>query len=117
MSTVEADLGGEFGVAVVTRARRTCCSRAARPSGRRVRRGHSPASGEKILVDVERLADLALRTLAVAYRPLPDGDRPQPDESLEDEDSSASVWSGSSTRRGPKRARRSRRLPEPASAC
>jgi potassium/sodium efflux P-type ATPase len=36
-----------------------------------------------VLATVDRLADLALRTLAVAYRPLPDGERPRADESLE----------------------------------
>ena len=43
------------------------------------------ARREEILSNVERLADLALRTLAVAYRPLPDGGSVQPDESLEQE--------------------------------
>ncbi len=38
---------------------------------------------QRILEDVERLADLALRTLAVAYRPLPDLEPPEPDESIE----------------------------------
>ena len=40
---------------------------------------------EDILTVVERLADQALRTLAVAYRPLPDGAGAQQDESLERE--------------------------------
>ena len=37
----------------------------------------------QIIDDVERLADLALRTLAVAYRPLPHHEPPEPDESIE----------------------------------
>ena len=37
----------------------------------------------EILATVERLADRALRTLAVAYRPLADHDRPPEDESIE----------------------------------
>lgn len=35
------------------------------------------------LADVERLSGEALRTLAVAYRPLPVGEEPEPDETLE----------------------------------
>ncbi|MGH9212525.1 MAG: cation-translocating P-type ATPase [Acidimicrobiales bacterium] len=37
----------------------------------------------EILAEVERLADLAMRTLAVAYRPLPEGPVPEADEALE----------------------------------
>jgi Ca2+-transporting ATPase len=45
----------------------------------------TPQRREAIAADVERLADLALRTLAVAYRPLPHTEPPEPDESLEGE--------------------------------
>ena len=37
----------------------------------------------EVLATVDHLADQALRTLAVAYRPLADGDRPPEDESIE----------------------------------
>ncbi len=43
------------------------------------------ARRDEILAGVERLADLALRTLAVAYRPLPGGESPAEDESIERE--------------------------------
>ena len=43
------------------------------------------ARRSEILATVERLADLALRTLAVAYRPLPPDERPPEDESVERE--------------------------------
>ncbi len=39
----------------------------------------------EILADVDRLSDQALRTLAVAYRPLPDTDAPKADSTLEHE--------------------------------
>ena len=54
------------------RARPTCCSRAARTSGsRRGRRAaRRRAARARSSPTVERLADEALRTLAVAYRPL-----------------------------------------------
>ena len=70
---------------------------------------------EDILTVVERLADQALRTLAVAYRPLPDGAGAQQDESLER--SSSPRRRGSSTRRGRRRGRRSPRRPRPGSGC
>src|SRR5690606_38922367 len=57
-----------------------------RCSHERVRGEERPLTEERrreILADVERLADLALRTLAVAYRPLPDHEPPEPDESIE----------------------------------
>ncbi|HEY5877110.1 MAG TPA: cation-translocating P-type ATPase [Ilumatobacteraceae bacterium] len=41
------------------------------------------ARRREVLADIDRLADLALRTLAVAYRPLPDAARPPEDESIE----------------------------------
>jgi calcium-translocating P-type ATPase len=86
MSTVESDLEGELGVAVVTKGApdvllaRCTSERAAgevRPLGDERRRD--------LLATVDRLAELALRTLAVAYRPLPDGGHAAADESLERE--------------------------------
>jgi len=38
-----------------------------------------------VLMTVDRLADLACRTLAVAYRPLPEGEPPPEDESIEND--------------------------------
>ena len=86
MSTLEADLESEGGVAVVTKGApdvllgRCTAERAAgevRPltDGRR----------SEIAGTVERFGSLALRTLAVAYRPLPAGARPPEDETLEHE--------------------------------
>ena len=87
MSTFQSDAAGEFGLAVVTKgapdvllARCTAGARSAaelRPLTERRR--------SEILAIVERLADLALRTLAVAYRPLPPDERPPEDESVERE--------------------------------
>jgi potassium/sodium efflux P-type ATPase len=86
MSTLEADLAGEFGTAVVTKGAPDVllgrCT-AERAAGR-----VHPLTGERrgeILATVERLGGLALRTLAVAYRRLPPGDPPFGDESLEHE--------------------------------
>jgi P-type Ca2+ transporter type 2C len=84
MSTLQSDSAGELGLAVVTKGAPDVlldrCS-AERLHGEvlpltAVRRG-------EILATVERLADRALRTLAVAYRPLPDGEEPAEDESIE----------------------------------
>jgi P-type Ca2+ transporter type 2C len=86
MSTVEADLTGELGVAVVTKGAPDVLL--ARCTGERAAGGVRPLSEERrdeVLATVDRLAELALRTLAVAYRPLP-GDAEAPaDESLERE--------------------------------
>jgi potassium/sodium efflux P-type ATPase len=85
MSTVESDaLEGRF--AVVTKGA---------PDVLLARCTHERAAGEirpltdarrgEVLAAVDRLADDALRTLAVAYRPLPHGDAPVADEQLERE--------------------------------
>ena len=117
MSTLEHDVEGELGVAVVTKGApdvllaRCTAERAAgevRPLTHMRRR--------EVLATVDRLADRALRTLAVAYRPLPDGTQPR-QTSRSSASSSTSGWSGSSTRRGPRRARRSPMRPRRASAC
>jgi Ca2+-transporting ATPase len=86
MSTVEADLEGELGVAVVTKGAPDVLL--ARCIAERAASEVRPLVDERrreVLATVDRLADLALRTLAVAYRPLPDGGRPPVDESLEQE--------------------------------
>jgi P-type Ca2+ transporter type 2C len=86
MSTFEADLDHPGRVAVVTKgapgfllARCT----AERLAGRV--RPLTEARRLEILEIVDRLANLAMRTLAVAYRPLGDEIRPQDDESIEHE--------------------------------
>ena len=85
MSTLEHDLEGELGFAVVTKGAPDVLL--ARCTAERVAgevRALTQGRRDWILDGVERLADQALRTLAVAYRPLPDGAQPQ-DESLERE--------------------------------
>ena len=84
MTTLQADAAGEFGIAVVTNGAPDVLL--TRCTAERTAREVRPMSGARraaILANVERLADLALRTLAVAYRPLADGDLPEPDESVE----------------------------------
>ena len=86
MTTLEADVQREGRISVVTKGA---------PDVLLVRCTHERAAGEvrpltdarrsDVLATVDRLADLALRTLAVAYRPLPDGERPPTDESIERE--------------------------------
>jgi calcium-translocating P-type ATPase len=83
MSTVEADadLGN---VSVVTKGAPDVLL--SRCTHERVAGDVGPLSEARrveVLATVDRLADRALRTLAVAYRPLPDGERPPEDESLE----------------------------------
>jgi magnesium-transporting ATPase (P-type) len=86
MSTVGSDAAGAFGFgfAVVTKgAPDVLLARCTEERAAGRVRPLTDARRAEVLADVERLADLALRTLAVAYRPLPD--RPEPDESLERE--------------------------------
>jgi magnesium-transporting ATPase (P-type) len=86
MSTVEADLEGELGVAVVTKGAPDVLL--ARCTAERVRGEVRPLTDERaheVLATIDRLADLALRTLAVAYRPLAERGRAPVDESLERE--------------------------------
>ena len=83
MSTVEADahLGN---VSVVTKGAPDVLL--SRCTHERVAGDVRPLSDTRrvdVLATVDRLADQALRTLAVAYRPLPDGERPPAAESLE----------------------------------
>ncbi len=86
MSTVQSDLEGDLGVAVVTKGAPDVL--VARCTGERVRGEVWPLTEERrdeIRATVERLADSALRTLAVAYRPLPRQERSREDESIERE--------------------------------
>ena len=86
MSTLHADLESERGVAVVTKgAPDVLLARCNEERlGGRVR-PLSETRRNEILANVDRLADRALRPLAVAYRPLPAGERPPADESVERE--------------------------------
>ncbi len=86
MSTLHADLENERGVAVVTKgAPDVLLARCNEERlGGRVR-PLSETRRNEILANVDRLADRALRPLAVAYRPLPAGERPPADESVERE--------------------------------
>ena len=91
MTTLEADVERQGRIAVVTKGAPdmllTRCTHI------RVRGEVEPLTQQwrsAVLATVDRLADLALRTLAVAYRPLPDTNlpdtnRPAPDESIERE--------------------------------
>jgi len=89
MSTLQADLEGDGQVAVVTKGApdvllARCTSERAAGEVRPL----TDARRAEVLDTVDRLAGLALRTLAVAYRPLdvtyrPGGDRPPAEESLE----------------------------------
>ena len=75
MSTLEADVGGDGGVMVVTKGAPDVLL--ARCTAERVAGAVRPLTGDRtseVLATVDRLAGLALRTLAVAYRRLPDGD-------------------------------------------
>ncbi|HVW34961.1 MAG TPA: cation-translocating P-type ATPase, partial [Acidimicrobiia bacterium] len=86
MSTLQRDFAGGGGVAVVTKGAPDVL--VARCTGERVAGEVRPLAASRraaILAGVDRLADRALRTLAVAYRPLPDGEDPSADESLERE--------------------------------
>ncbi|HEX5165783.1 MAG TPA: cation-translocating P-type ATPase [Thermomicrobiales bacterium] len=84
MSTVQHDADGELGTAVVTKGApdvllARCNAERVAGDVRRLAEGRR----QEILATVDRLADLALRTLAVAYRPLPGDERPPEDESIE----------------------------------
>jgi potassium/sodium efflux P-type ATPase len=84
MTTLEADAERGGGLAVVTKGAPDVLL--ARCSFERVAGEQRPltnARRREVLGTVDRLADLALRTLAVAYRPLPGGERPPQGESVE----------------------------------
>jgi Ca2+-transporting ATPase len=84
MSTIEADAAhaGEFALM----AKGAPGLILARCTRERVGVADEPLSDERraqILADIDRLADQALRTLAVAYRPLGTAEPPEVDDSLE----------------------------------
>jgi P-type Ca2+ transporter type 2C len=84
MSTVEADLERGGRVAVVTKGAPDVLL--ARCTRERVGAGEEPLTKTRraeILAVVDRLAEAALRTLAVAYRPLETTEPPEAEESLE----------------------------------
>ena len=86
MSTLQADVERDGRIAVVTKGAPDVLL--ARCTHERVAgelRPLSQARRDEVLAAVERLADRALRTLAVAYRALPDTSAPAQDESLERE--------------------------------
>jgi magnesium-transporting ATPase (P-type) len=86
MSTLEEDLAGDLGTAVVTKgAPEVLLARCASERVGGEVRPLSEARREELLAAVVPLADEALRTLAVAYRPLPAGGAAEVDESLERE--------------------------------
>jgi Ca2+-transporting ATPase len=84
MSTVEMDREGPLGIAVVTKgAPDVLLGRcAAERAGGEVR-PLDEARRRAVLADVDRLGDQALRTLAVAYRPLGEEEPPHRHESIE----------------------------------
>ncbi|MCE5255069.1 MAG: cation-translocating P-type ATPase [Actinomycetia bacterium] len=86
MSTLEANVEREGHIAVVTKGAPDVLL--ARCNEERVAGKVRPLTEERrreVLTTVERLADQAFRTLAVAYRPLPQGEHPPEDESIERE--------------------------------
>ncbi|HEU4450637.1 MAG TPA: cation-translocating P-type ATPase [Gaiellaceae bacterium] len=84
MSTLEADVEREGGIAVVTKgAPDVLLSRCTAERAAGETRPLTDVRRSEILATVDSLADLALRTLAVAYRPLPAAERPPEDESVE----------------------------------
>jgi potassium/sodium efflux P-type ATPase len=86
MSTLEADLEGALGIAVVTKgAPDVLLSRCTAERVGGDIRPLTDARRNDVLATVDRLAEGAWRTLAVAYRPLPADEHPSADESLERE--------------------------------
>ena len=87
MSTLHTDIERDGGVALVTKgAPDVLLGRCTHERVAGAVRPLTAARREAVLAAVERLADRALRTLAVAYRPLPDtASVHEPDESIERE--------------------------------
>jgi P-type Ca2+ transporter type 2C len=86
MTTLEADIEREGRIAAVSKGAPDVLL--ARCTAERVAgevRALTNARRAEIVATVDRLADLALRTLAVAYRPLPDGPKPPHHDSVERE--------------------------------
>jgi len=85
MTTLEADVEREGRIAVVTKgAPDVLLARCTRERAAGQVRELTEARRASILADVERMADLALRTLGVAYRPL-EVTQPPPDSTVEQE--------------------------------
>src|SRR4029078_10413979 len=86
MTTLQADAQRDGGIAVVTKgAPDVLLSRCTHERVHDAFAELTDSRRDEILAIVDRLADDALRTLAVAYRPLPVGEQPPHDESLERE--------------------------------
>ena len=86
MTTLQADAADAGGIAAVTKgAPDVLLARCTAEHVAGEARPLSDARRDEVLATVDRLADLALRTLAVAYRPLPDTPRPPQDETVEHE--------------------------------
>jgi Ca2+-transporting ATPase len=86
MTTLEADVERDGRIAVVTKgAPDVLLSRCTHERAAGEVRPLTDARRADVLASVDRLADLALRTLAVAYRPLPVIDPPEQIETLEQE--------------------------------
>jgi potassium/sodium efflux P-type ATPase len=86
MSTFESDTEREGRIDLVTKgAPDVLLSRCTHERVAGEVRPLAEARRREVLAVVDRLADQALRTLAVAYRPLPDRERPAEDESMESE--------------------------------
>jgi len=86
MSTLHLDHEGELGTALVTKgAPDVLLARCTEELFHGTERPLTDARRDEILTRVEQLGDLALRTLAVAYRPLAAHDRLPEDESMERE--------------------------------
>jgi magnesium-transporting ATPase (P-type) len=86
MTTLEADVERGGQIAAVTKGAPDVLL--ARCTAERAAGEVRPLTSDRragVLAAVDRLADLALRTLAVAYRPLPRGAVPPQDESIEHE--------------------------------
>jgi Ca2+-transporting ATPase len=86
MSSIEADAAREGRIAVVTKGAPDVLL--ARCTHERVGAGDEKLTDVRraeVLAEVDRLAEAALRTLAVAYRPLESTEVPEADESLEHE--------------------------------
>jgi magnesium-transporting ATPase (P-type) len=86
MSTFESDAEREGRIDLVTKgAPDVLLSRCTHERVAGEVRPLTDARRSEVLTVVDRLADQALRTLAVAYRSLPDRERPPEDESMESE--------------------------------
>ena len=117
MTTIEADRAREGQVAVVTKGAPDVLL--ARCDRERVAAAEEPLTKERraeILAAVDRLAEAALRTLAVAYDPMETTEPPAADESLEHGLVFAGVV-GIIDPRARRRPPRSPRPTEPACGC